>query len=32
MDPENMLFKNQDESYTMVNIYLKNRFFGHKDC
>ena len=32
MDPENMLFKNQDESHTMVNIYLKNRFFGHKVC
>ena len=32
MNQENiMLFKNQDESYTMVNIYLNNRFFGHKD-
>ena len=26
-----MFFKNQDESYTMVDLYLYNRFFGYKD-
>ena len=26
-----MSFKNQDESYTMVDLYLNNRFFGYKD-
>ena len=26
-----MAFKNQDESYTMVDLYLNNRFFGYKD-
>ena len=26
-----MFFKNQDESYTMVDLYLNNRFFGYKD-
>ena len=26
-----MFFKNQDESYTMVDLYLHNRFFGYKD-
>ena len=32
MDQENiMFFKNQDESYTMVDIYLNNRFFRYKD-
>ena len=32
MDQENiMFFKNQDESYTMVDLYLHNRFFGYKD-
>ena len=32
MDQENiMFFKNQDESYTMVDPYLNNRFFGYKD-
>ena len=32
MDQENiMFFKNQDESYTMVDLYLNNRFFGYKD-
>ena len=32
MDKENiMFFKNQDELYTMVDLYLNNRFFGYKD-
>ena len=32
MDQENIIFfKNQDESYTMVDLYLNNRFFGYKD-
>ena len=32
MDQENnMFFKNQDQSYTMVNLYLNNIFFGYKD-
>ena len=32
MDQENiMFFKNQDELYTMVDLYLNNRFFGYKD-
>ena len=31
MDQENMFFKNQDESYTMIYLYLHDRFFGHKD-
>ena len=26
-----MFFKNQDESYTMVDLCLNNRFFGYKD-
>ena len=26
-----MFFKNQDESYTIVDLYLNNRFFGYKD-
>ena len=27
-----MFFENDDESYTMVDLYLdNNRFFGHKD-
>ena len=26
-----MFFKNQDKSYTMVDLYLNNRFFGYKD-
>ena len=31
MDQENiMFFKNQNESYTMVDLY-QNRFFGYKD-
>ena len=30
MDPENiMFFKNQDESYTMVDLYLNSRFLGY---
>ena len=33
MDQENvMLLKNEDESYTIVDLYLNNRFFGYKDC
>ena len=32
MDQENiMLFRNQDESYTMIDLYLYDRFFGCKD-
>ena len=32
MDEENIMFsKNQDELYTMVDLYLNNRFFGYKD-
>ena len=32
MDQENIVFfKNQDESYTMIYLYLYDRFFGHKD-
>ena len=32
MDQENnMFFKNQDQSYTMVNLYLNHIFFGYKD-
>ena len=32
MDQENIiLFKNQDESYTMIDLYLYDKFFGHKD-
>ena len=31
MDQENMFFKNQDEWYTIVDLYLNNRFFGYKD-
>ena len=26
-----MFFKNQDEWYTIVDLYLNNRFFGYKD-
>ena len=26
-----MFFKNQDESYTIVDLYLNKRFFGYKD-
>ena len=32
MDQENiMFFKNHDESYTMADLYLNNRFCGYKD-
>ena len=32
MDQENIMFyENQDESSTMVDLYLYNRFFGYKD-
>ena len=31
MDQENMFFKNDDESYTMVDLYLNDRFLGYKD-
>ena len=33
MDQENiMFFKNDDKSYTMVDLYLNNNiFFGYKD-
>ena len=26
-----MFFKNNDESYTMVDLYLNSRFIGYKD-
>ena len=26
-----MFFENDDKSYTMVNLYLSNRFLGYKD-
>ena len=33
MDRENIfLFGNDDESHTMVDLYLDNRFCGYKDC
>ena len=28
MDQENMFFENDDKSYTMVDLYLNNRFLG----
>ena len=32
LDQENtMFFENQDESYTMVDLYLNKRFLGYKD-
>ena len=32
MDQENMMFfKNYDNSYTMLDVYLNDRFFGYKD-
>ena len=32
MDQENiMFFKSQDNLYTMIDLYLYHRFFGHKD-
>ena len=32
MDQENiMVFENDDKSYTMVNLYLNDRFLGYKD-
>ena len=32
MDQENiMLLKNDGKSYTMVDLYLNDRFFGYKD-
>ena len=32
MDQENIIFfENDDESYTMVDLYLYDRFFGYKD-
>ena len=32
MDQENiMFFENNNKSYTMVNLYLNNRFLGYKD-
>ena len=32
MDQENiMLFENDDKSYTMVDLYLNDRFLGYKD-
>ena len=31
MDQGNIIFKSQNEPYTMVDLYLHNRFFGHKD-
>ena len=32
MDQEDiMFFKNQDESYTMIDLYLYDGFFGYKN-
>ena len=32
MDKENiMFFENDDKSYTMVDLYLNDRFLGYKD-
>ena len=32
MDQENIIFMgNQDNSYTMVDLYQNNRFFGYKE-
>ena len=32
MDQENIMsFENDDKSYTMVDLYLNNRFLGYKD-
>ena len=32
MDQESiMFFENEDKSYTMVNLYLNDRFLGYKD-
>ena len=32
MDQENtMFFENNNKSYTMVNLYLNDRFLGYKD-
>ena len=32
MDQENIMFMgNQDNSYTMVDLYQNNRFLGYKD-
>ena len=32
MDQKNiMFFENDDKSYTMVDLYLNNRFLGYKD-
>ena len=32
MEQENiMFFKNQDKSYTVVDLYLNNRYFRYKD-
>ena len=32
MDQENtVFFKNYDNSYTMVDVYLNDKFFGYKD-
>ena len=31
MDQENiMFFEKQDESYTIIDLYLYDKFFGHK--
>ena len=31
MDKENIMFCENDESYTMVDLYLNDRFLGYKD-
>ena len=31
MAEENMFFENDDKSYTMVDLYLNDRFLGYKD-
>ena len=31
MDQKNMFFKNDEKSYTIIDLYLNSRFLGYKD-
>ena len=31
MDQENMFFENDDKPYTMIDLYLNDRYLGYKD-
>ena len=31
MDQNNMLFENDDKSYTIIDVYLNSRFLEYKD-